>query len=650
MLTGGVTVKPVPVSFASTQEEESFWRYVSENIQALKNSFSERHNQILPEERRLYRGQPRDKEKSFPWRNASNIVVQIIGQAVDNLKARVITSLYEMSPLWPVSIIGKWDAQDQAEEQRSALEDLLTYCGLSKKELDFFRVEQDWLHDMIVHGAGVIKAPHVEDYEEVVLEGGSTTVPKYIGPRPERVLLDDFAATPESPTLEAANFKWHRIRLTLHQIEERMQNGVYDKKKLEKVRNCPDETTMDPKRLAEFQAKGIDIDRNELFSAKWHLYECWFPYYKGGKKYRVLATYHLASGTGLRAVYNFYPDNAEPFVGAKQGYSDGWFGRGFADLLKDYQEEVTVGHNQRVDKRTLANTSIIRINTGSRLDSNFRFYPGMAFPGDAGSIEVLQVGSAGDPQSIEGEVLSLKLAEDRCGVGPATSGMGGLGAGTVGKTTGAYSSMGTYSVMQDQNKNVLEKITNFREAHMRAGMLFASEYAHFGIGNRRFLFGEKRAEQIQMALEAIKSERLSFSVRAATASINREVEKQNYLLLSGVMQRHYTAIGQMLQGILNPQVPEEIRQYLMKTITGSEQLMAKIMRAFDIEDASRILPEALGGMNGNTGAGSIGTPTASPEPNTLEQSAGSEQEADAGMAFAASLLGSAGVPPQDSGA
>ena len=40
--------------------------------------------------RKIYSGTPKEKTKSFPWQNASNVVPQIVGSFVDQLTAKII--------------------------------------------------------------------------------------------------------------------------------------------------------------------------------------------------------------------------------------------------------------------------------------------------------------------------------------------------------------------------------------------------------------------------------------------------------------------------------------------------------------------------------------------------------------------------------
>jgi hypothetical protein len=94
-----------------------------------------------------------------------------------------------------------------------------------------------------------------------------------------------------------------------------------------------------------------------------------------------------------------------------------------------------------------------------------------------------------------------------------------------------------------------------------------------------------------MALDNVKAGRLILPIRSATASINKELEKQNDMLLTQVMQRHHMGISQILQAVNNPSLPPELKQFMVGWIDSASLLMSRILRNFGHDDISRMLPE-----------------------------------------------------------
>jgi hypothetical protein len=154
--------------------------------------------------------------------------------------------------------------------------------------------------------------------------------------------------------------------------------------------------------------------------------------------------------------------------------------------------------------------------------------------------------------------------------------------------------------MEERNKRVNMNTTDMRYAHIKLGRTVADIFAEFGIGDRKKYFGTK-AEDLEKALDSYKMDRLGFRVQSATASVNQEVSKQNNLLLTTILEKHYTGIGQMIQAVQNQQIDPVLRNYLLGVIKGSDQLMGQILQDFGFQDKSRILPKPnleQGAVNG----------------------------------------------------
>jgi len=588
--------EPVPVNFGA-EADKHLDTFVKNMLQASRNSLSKLHEQKVPEWRRLYKGIPKEEVREFPWPNASNVVIQLIGENVDIIKARIIGSIYEIMPLFPAKIVGQWYQNEFAEEQRAAVQDYMDLMGLEPNELDLYRVESLAANDIAQFGTVVIKQPWETEMETQVIavdsEGRGEPVhrefTRYDGPRPEKLAFEDWGATPTAPTISKAPFKWHRYTLYKQDLERKKFEGAFDDKAVDKIINSPDKHGSDTIEEAKLRNQNIDAAANVKELATWEFFECWFLYFHNEKLYNIIFTYHPKSDTRMKAIFNFYTENDEPFELGRLGYTDdGIYGYGFAEMLKYYQEEVSTGHNQRVDNRTLANTSIVLAGQNSKLDAGFGLYPMAVLPFDPENFRVQQLGS-NYPSSVPEEELTLNLAKARSGVDPANQGSGG---GVTNPKKGNYSAMGTFSVMQSGNRRININVTDFRYLHLRLGRKALRQYAEFGIGKRGDYFGEQK-KYLVAALANIKKGRLDLPIRAATASVNTELEKQNGMLFTQVMQRHYGAITNILQGIQNPMMPPELKEYLLGSIGGMAALMSRLLRCFGYDDISRLQPELM---------------------------------------------------------
>src|SRR6266436_1661654 len=591
--------KPVKVNFG-TDEDKDLDKYVYDNLISLKNSYANLHETLVPKWRRLIKGKPKEETRNFPWPNASNVVIQLIGENVDVLKATQLGSIYEILPLFTAGLCGDWEDSEKGDDQRVALEEFLNIMGLSKKELDLYRVESRAAHDIAGLGSVVIKLPWETITEAVVTGLDSDSKPMfekkdvYDGPRPVKLAYEHWAATPTADTWENAGFKYHKYFLTKVQCEEKVFYGAFEKKAWEDIKNSPTNEDSSTEEEEKLKAQNIDSPQPGKSTDTWTFYECWLVYWYNNQKYRVFYTIHLGigddAGQGKRmgAFFNFYPNNEEPFEFARLGYSeDGLIGYGFAEMGEMYQEETSTTHNQRVDSRTLSNTSVVLGGRNVNMDAGISLFPMAVLPFDKDQVEITQLGRTA-PESVNEEGMTLSLAKARFGTD--TPGSEGMGSGTVDRK-GNYNSMGTFSIMQAGNRRININVTDFRYMHLNLGQKFSNMYAAFGIGENRLKYLGKQAEILQKALDNLKQGRIELPIKAATASINKEIEKQTGMLFNQVMQRHYGAIAQILQGIVNPVIPPEIKEFLIGSIGGMSYIMSKLLRAFNYDDISRMQPE-----------------------------------------------------------
>jgi hypothetical protein len=569
--------------------------FLRQRVKAIREGLNELHTNKLVVWRKAYEAVPAERVREFPWHNASNLVVPIIAIHSDTLLARVMSAIIKTKPLWITRVIG--DHGEEADGWRSGLEEYGNYVGLEPQELDLYRVYHEWFGEAIRLGTSIVKSPWIRKVEDTLVPAGDgmgtsyefdrkTT---YEGPRPEKIPFEDFGISPAARTVEQADFKYHRIRLQRHEIEERVFRRVYDSAPATVILKQPDRTSPDYVRAQ----KEMDAGARTVTSygwAEWDIYECHAFYKVDTSHYcKIIAWYHEKSNEILRAFYFYYPE--EIFVAARLFYRDDMFhGYGFCETLSMLQEEISQIHNQRRDNMTVANMKMFRVDPDSKLHQGYKSYPSAMLPARENEIEPLEFGTPVVGE-IDSERLTLELAEKRSGVSPP---MQGSGSGFNTKR-GVYTAMGTLSLLQEGNTRTDLNVTDIRYAHTRLGRLLFREYAEFGndseFQDRRLAMFGKSGDRIRQALEALRDNKVAIPVYGSTASVNREVEKQNDLMLSTLMTRHYQTITQMLQAAQNQMQSPESQQYLKDAIKSSNLLMQMVIRHFGYDEVERLVPE-----------------------------------------------------------
>lgn len=575
--------------------------YVDKQIDWLTESHSDLWKNRIPKWRKLYLGTPAEETKNFPWPNASNIIVQVVGEIVDTIAARVLGLLYATHPLWAFQDFRKFDPDkrddlERAENERRALENFMDLVGYEPDELDLYRLEGLWYTDAARLGTAFLTVGF-EDIQEVTtvgytsskskaMEGEESTV--YFGPRVYKLRHEDVALTPDASTPGQAEFVFKVRTLRRKALEERGFIGAYHKNKVDVLLGQPDRSRPAPQKDEELKDSGVSVRGPYDATAEWDIHECYFSWWHNKHKYRIIASYHKKTKAMLRCVFNFLPDNQLPVLRARMGYrTDGMYGHGFAELLERYQEELSTVHNQRVDNATAANTRALRVSPRARnLDTNFELYPMALLVGEKDEVEAFPIADV-YPSSFENENATLALVNRRAGIEPAIS---GSGSGGMQRRPNVYSAMGTLAQMQEGNSRVNLEASDFRHAHVQLGSVVASLYAKFGTDKKAQMFGLDE-KHLKAALKAYSDHRLRIPIRAATASLNRELDKQSDMLMVGLMQRHYTAIAQLMQAIANPIVPPPVQDLLVKQVQSLNRFMKRILKDFGYDQPDIFIPE-----------------------------------------------------------
>lgn len=594
-----MSFKPIPFTQkAGTPAADRLAKYLEERTKALREGLTRLHGMDgIIKWRKAYEAEPAEEVREFPFHNASNLVVPVVAIHSDTLLARVMSAVIKTAPLWVVRELGNFVGKADPE-LRGALEEFLGYVGLEPSELDLYRVYHEWFGEAITLGTAVLKCPWVKNVEDMYgpasdMSGRNEWYAKtiYEGPRPEKLKFENFMCPVNKGRIEDMDFKYDVVQLSRYDIEERKFRKQYDALATQYVLKQPDRTS----RVGQVQSQK---EKDALVRTtpgapnyeEWDICEIHCKYRVDTEHFaRLMIIYHEKSKQILRSYYHYYPD--EVYIAARLFFRDDMFhGMGFSEILLPFQEEVSEIHNGRRDNMTVCNTKLWAVDPDSKLHKGFRTYPGAMLPAkqQQGNPEIspLEFGTPVQGET-DSERLTLELAEKRSGVSPP---MQGSGAGTNTKR-GVYTAMGTLSLLQEGNTRTDLNITDIRYAHTRLGRLLCREYGAFGASESLLnKFGESGAK-IKDALEAIADGKMALPVYASTASVNREVEKQSDLMLTGVTDKYHQTITQMLQAVNNPLTPEPIKKYVNEAMEASRNLMKTVYRHFNYDEVDRMVPK-----------------------------------------------------------
>jgi hypothetical protein len=575
--------------------------FIKDNVKSINSKLQSFRSERLPEYVRLYKGKPKNAEAEFPWPGAANLIIQLIGTFCDELLSRVM-AIYMYDPLWTVHVSG--DNSDQSgEDQRKILQQFLMDEAYDPKSLNMYAVEQAFFNSAIKYGNGIMEFPWEYDVEQIYKHqsGGDTdsnpvsftfeNVVKRDGPHPKLVPLNKFGIDPSIPYLSDAKFFYTIETLDYWQVLDLKERSALYKsvpdKVLEEILNSPDRTEVDEMQREVQQALSFEGGDEHKGMREYDFYNCYIKFQVKGKVYSIIAKYNHKVQKVLFSIFNFYPENAFPVEDVKLAQDDeSYFSPGYAQMLRSYQKELSQNSNWRTNNRNFAMMGIFRVDPGSKLSSILQMYPGVMVPAKEGEVERIQAGADVGTNDANDQFI-MACAKERAGVDPA---IGGTGGGLVNNKRGIYSASGTSMVLIQQNNRNNLRMSDMRSAHTRIAIKVMDMFANFGIGDRLRRYGSK-AITLKAALQSYLTGTLGFRLRPTTASNNKELDRQNDILLAGALSNHGTQVAQMIQALETPNMPPALREFYIDQITAMTALYRTIAGNFNHHDMDKLVPK-----------------------------------------------------------
>ena len=569
----------------------------------------------LDEEVRLYEAVPEVETKMSPWEGASNLVVPIIGAMVDTIYPRVYSTVFGVEPTFTL----EERLADWAEHAKD-VQDLLEI--VQEVHLNMPKVSQSWFLESILHGTSVVKLVWDDVRTGMKKYGDDGTIEtvdeevKKFGPGLYRVPLEHFYIPSWAQSIEDAPWVAHRIRTYWGRLQALEASGVY--KDIDLIEHRIETTSTDHERTRERLE-----DASPQYQEEYEIFEWWgdYDFDNDGVEERLLITYHMPTQTIIRAHFNPYWHRRKPFREFEfWPRHDRWGGIGIARMVAPIQDEVSTLHNQGIDNRTAGNTRMWEVVAGSQADLNFDgTAPGRKIKVDQLDKEIkpLEFASKADGFS-DAEDIALRYAQQRTGVSDFLSGL------DMGKGGGRETATTTMVRMQEARTRFNWTMDSARMAMADIAQMTVTLLQQFGDDmNFESLLGDEAAGRVREFLalpEDEVREHGKVSVTASSASMNKEAEKQNIIALQQLNTQHTLNYElPLVQIILNPQAPPELKEYAMEKIRGSRLLSARILQTFDAKNTDAILGslvaiEAIIGQTGPQGAPGLGGQAGPPQP------------------------------------
>lgn len=536
-----------------------------------------------------YDGKPERKRKDFPWPGACNVVIPLIGIAVDSIVARIVNTLFSVEPFWSMRPLRK-----EIEDAVKPLEDFHEWSR--QNEFNMYAECRKWVPEIVKFGWGYLKVPwnistqrvfEIDQFGEPVAKD---RILRYPDPHwvPLRDVVIQYGVEDD---IEQAEWITQRVRLTDGQLRWRQNDLMYDD--VEDVIDKKDDFT----EYRKLESDNVVVPRQKLNT----LYEIWADLpltSKTALPEKIVYTYHRPTKKILRMIYNPNVTGRRAFVKGKFIEREGELeGQGIAARLADMQAEITTIHCQQVDNATLANT---RFFVGRRgvVRPNTKVWPGrfLTVPDPEKDIKAVQLGDIyNSMQRLSTEILAF--SERASGVSDPFLGRESSVVGTRATATG------TLAILQEGNRRFDLNVRDIRDALSSVGRLVLElnqQYRPKGMAY--FVQGQDgllTEAMLDMPNDYLVS-RVAVELTASTATINRAVEQQGLISLLGLLSPYYQQTLQLASLMMQEKLPPQMREYAGSMMEGAKFVMQRLVRTFDVKNIDAVLPtfmlEAQNGM------------------------------------------------------
>lgn len=586
-----------------------------------RKSVESRSQQIDSDYRRWvdnYAAKPAQAIRTIPFYKASNFVPQLIRMHTDILAARQIGLLFGTRPFWMPKTFNSNIQNDVLMAVGEWMHKLCQY------DVNFYDPVDLSVFLATKTGLSVIKNTWVDFSKTRAVSGQAVKDYRREGLCLDVIPFDDLFPYP----ITAQFFRdclaiFHRLRFTKEEIDFRKHIPLpygWNPKAADKLMMGSSTPNTNSARESAAQSAGINltVDVIRPFTAveMWGTYEL-----EKGKLADIVLTFNPLDETEdsiLKLHYNYLPPDLDPFVDIRIMPREGLIvGDCVPNILEQSQEEQAQIHNGRRDANLIANVpgwKKLKSYTGA--NPSTEWYPGKCFEVDTMEDINPLVFNTNYNSLIEEEQALLQLAERYTGISPA---MQGFGSGTVGKK-GIYSSQGTLALLSEGNKRLDIYLQRVRRSFHKQGQLIFTSYRDFRSGGKELeLYGENGAllKQAFATKEPDDFRGVFFDLGASDASANKEVDRQNLLLMSNTMSAYYKEIMALAPSIAGMPEGSPAKELALQVLDGARDLANRILFVFDVWDRKKLVPDVREMLAG-------GKPQ--PRPRALDQAGVPESE------------------------
>lgn len=587
----------------SPEREEALKLYLD---QELITHTAERGNWVddLKRWQADYWATPSQKEATFPFKGAANVVIPLSAIAVEATHARSMTQLFALEQFNSVRMSDpRYPDGTEYDLEKAINWELLKGC-------DIYKFADSTLLENRKLGSCVGKVSYEKIIKTAVREVDGKEVDFDIvtkqGPQTNSIPVANFLMPFTASDPQSAPWVGEEHLCNPYQLQEYIDSGYFRKDVYDKlngyfgngqqlsstpytqfVRDIQNQNPIQwPREIGWTEIwLCFDIDGYEQMDNMGGQNTLMFY---PGKKREIVVHYHRPSRTFFSIRYNWFSDLHRPYrIGRYQTMENRWAGIGIGKMNEQFQEIVTVGERQRIDNATLANMRMFKAKQGSGIGPQEPLFPGKIFlVDDMDDFAAIEGGSEVFPSSYNNSQQNIVFSQQRTSVNELTLGMPQVG--TPGTATGDLTRV------QESNRKFDYFIKNEKRFLQEISMDVLCVQSQFGFRDARIFDTLTNGQVVKQILQSDPNDlraELIFELFIVGQNNNELVERANWTQYAQMLTQYYTQMVQLAQMTQNPQLIALVMGYGMKAGT---EAMRQISEGYNIRGVERLLlPQSL---------------------------------------------------------
>jgi hypothetical protein len=529
------------------------------------------------EAEKYYDAIPDVEKKNFPFKDASNLVAPIVAIHTEAIFARIINTIFSVDPLWVARAMNK-DFVDIAVPTQQYLH------WLQKYRIKLYERIAPGLKQVVKIGTGTLvlgwerQTKKILHYDKAGKVVGPSEVSMYTGPMVNFIRAQDLITPSDAGTdIQEARWAAHRRYPTWWELKARAARKEYYN-----VDDIKSFMEKQPEKIEEFRKKqfGVDLGSTMPELGTYETFVWWGDYDANGDGIaeQCRFVYHRKSETVLDATYNYLLDGRRPFIPLRYMFREGaYHGEGIAWQVGNLQRAYSTQINQAIDNSSVANTKMFKGKKGAVKEEE-EIWPGKLWM--LGRLDDLASMDMGDinPSVLAALGYIKDLAQLRSGVSDYNLGQE---SAIVGHRATATS---TLALIQEGNKRFDLTIRDIRHSFSELAMQVLLLEQQYGSDTIDFFQpGGSKMEQYTVPKQYARLG-LGLDVSASSASINREVEKQNNLALFNLVLSYYERLTEVSGILAKPEIPSGIKDFVVKLVEKSGKLLERVLQSYAVPD------------------------------------------------------------------